>query len=106
MGVDHKISNTKINQFSQNVVTIEIVDKKLSFFSKLCFAMAGMPYHMYFCAVSVFVTVFLLETADLPPAKLIYILFISRIIDALTDPIYGFLVNSTKLTKYGRMKPW
>ena len=31
---------------------------------------------------------------------------ISRIIDAVTDPIYGLIVNKTKVTRFGKMKPW
>ena len=26
--------------------------------------------------------------------------------DAITDPIYGYWVNRTKVTKYGKLKPW
>jgi hypothetical protein len=37
--------------------------------TKLIFAIAGAPYQMFFSAISVFSTVFLLEVANLPPAK-------------------------------------
>lgn len=79
---------------------------RLSFFAKFCFAIAGLPYQMYFCAISVFTTVFLLEVAKIPPNQTTYILFVSRIIDAITDPLYGFFINKTKPTKYGRLRPW
>ena len=26
--------------------------------------------------------------------------------DAITDPIYGFLINLTPPTRYGKFKPW
>lgn len=81
-------------------------ETELTLWSKICFASAGVPYQMYFSAISVFANVFLLEKAQLKPDKIGYILFISRIIDAITDPIYGYFVNKTKPTKYGRMKPW
>lgn len=50
----------------------------LSTFTKVCFAAAGLPYQVYFCVFAVFLTVFLLDKAHLPPAKSTYILFISR----------------------------
>ena len=81
-------------------------EQELSFGSKICFGIAGLPYQLYYCAISVFATVFLLEVAKMPPVKSSYILFVSRFMDAITDPLYGFLVNRTKITKYGRLKPW
>lgn len=134
--------NRQIKEFSNggvlvtdsNELVIEILKPKsdLSLKAKLCFAAAGLPFQMYFCAISIFVTVFLLDRAKLSPEKSTYVLFISRyvivfspysivyylsytnchpflferIIDAITDPIYGYFVNDTKFTKYGKMKPW
>jgi hypothetical protein len=43
--------------------------QELSVWKKVCFAMAGLTYQMYFCAVSVFAVVFLLNSAKLPPLK-------------------------------------
>jgi Na+/melibiose symporter-like transporter len=79
---------------------------ELSFLSKVCFALPGLTYQMYFCAIGVFVTIFLLEKAKIGPEKVTFILFTSRIIDAISDPIYGFFVDATKVTKYGKLKPW
>ena len=52
---------------------------ELTVFDKICFALAGLPYQMYFCAISVFVNVFLLERAKLSPSYTSYVLFISRL---------------------------
>lgn len=35
-----------------------------------------------------------------------YIVFVSRAIDAITDPLYGFIIDRTKTTRFGKMKPW
>lgn len=43
--------------------------RELSMFTKICFAMSGLTYQMYFCAISVYATVFLLNSAGLPPTK-------------------------------------
>lgn len=52
--------------------------KEFSFWSKMCFGIAGAPYQMYFSAISVFTTVFLLEKAQVPPGKVTWIIFVSR----------------------------
>lgn len=54
------------------------VREEFSFWSKMCFAIAGAPYQMYFSALSVFSTVFLLEKAMVPPGKVTWIIFVSR----------------------------
>lgn len=117
---DVNIINIKPSSKKNIETTIE---NDLTRFQKICFGLAGLPYQAYFCAIGVFTTVFLLNNACLPPNKTTYfnftvvffnkifvfnryILFISRITDALTDPIYGLLVNKTKLTRFGKMKPW
>jgi len=108
--------NSEINDVDRGATSSSQVDLKLTksettieplpLISKLSFALAGMPYQMFFCAIGVFSNVFLLETAKIPPEKTLYILFISRIIDAVTDPIYGFLVNKSPVTRFGKMRPW
>ena len=45
-------------------------DNELTLFQKLCFAVAGLPYQVYFCVIGVFSTVYLLEYARLPPSKI------------------------------------
>lgn len=59
---------------------VQVVEKEpeLLLWPKICFAFAGMPYQIYFTAISVFLNVFLLEKAGLPPGKAALILFISR----------------------------
>lgn len=110
------LESSEINDIDRGVTGSSQVDLKLAksetaieplpLISKLSFALAGLPYQMFFCAIGVFSNVFLLETAKLPPEKTLYVLFISRIIDAVTDPIYGFLVNKSPVTRFGKMKPW
>jgi len=76
----------KINEYNNglladsNELVIEIVRPKsdLSVWHKICFGIAGLPFQMYFCVISTFVNVFLLNKAQLTPDKVLYILFISR----------------------------
>ena len=57
---------------------------KLSLFTKICFASAGLPFQTYSCAISILLNVFLLERAGMKAEKTIYIFFVPRLIDALT----------------------
>ncbi|RNA28597.1 sodium-dependent lysophosphatidylcholine symporter 1 [Brachionus plicatilis] len=79
---------------------------EMKFYQRFFFGLAGLPFQVYFCAIGVFTTVYLLNKAGLPPEKTTYILFTSRIIDAITDPIYGYLVEKSRVTRFGKMKPW
>jgi Na+/melibiose symporter-like transporter len=97
-------SNTNKKDLLSNSNIID--NEPLPLISKISFSLAGIPFRMVFCAIGVFTNVFLLETAKLPPEKTLYVLFVSRIVDAITDPIYAYLVNKSPITRYGKMKPW
>ena len=72
------VSNDLSTQFPGHM-EIGIEKSRLKFLTKISFALAGMPYQMTFCAISIFTQIFLLETAELPPQKVLYIIFISRL---------------------------
>ena len=72
----NEIQVDNVNQVSTENETK--ITKEITVFEKICFSVAGLPYQMYFCAVSVFVTVFLLERAKLSATYTSYVLFISR----------------------------
>ncbi len=63
-------------------------ENQLSVWTKLCFAMGGMPYQMFFSAIGIFAQIFFLEVAELPPGKIIFVLFVSRFIVASFFLIY------------------
>lgn len=47
----------------------------ISWFEKVCFAIAGMSFQIQFCALGVFSSVFLLNIAKLPPEKNMFRIF-------------------------------
>ena len=59
-----------------------------------------------FSAIGVYSAKFLLDEAKIPARYTSVILFVSRAIDAITDPIYGHFLNLTPVTRFGKMKPW
>ena len=95
----------------ENNVTIENHDEKESddnftWFNTLCFSLAGMPFHLMYTAISVFGNKFLLDVLKIDAKLTSVVLFVSRAIDAISDPIYGYLINQTPITRFGKMKPW
>lgn len=74
--------------------------------SILSFTVAGLPFQLMYSAISVFATKFLLDVAQIDAKYTSIILFTSRAVDAFKDPIIGYLVNITPITKWGKMKPW
>lgn len=84
----------------------DVDDKSVTWFNIFCFAFAGLTFQCMFSANSVFATKFILDEAKISAKYSSVILFISRAIDAITDPIYGHFVNVTPMTRFGKLKPW
>ncbi len=82
----------------------EIVSKQ----TKYVYAMSGMGRDMMYALYANFLLVFLTDALGLPNAQLIAvgtIIAVSRIWDAINDPMMGTIVDNTK-SKYGKFKPW
>ncbi|XP_033126139.1 sodium-dependent lysophosphatidylcholine symporter 1-like [Anneissia japonica] len=79
--------------------------KKLTVYNKLCFGVGGMPYQLTNTVIGFYISVFLLETAGVPPQYASVIILSGRLWDAFTDPIIGLLVTKTD-TRFGKLKPW
>lgn len=78
---------------------------RLSLWRRFAFGIGGIPMQLMQNINGFFLTLFLLETAELKPSYLSAILLASRIMDAITDPITGYLVLKTN-TKFGQKRPW
>jgi Na+/melibiose symporter-like transporter len=81
-------------------------DDKFTWFNIICFSLAGLPFQLMYTAISVFGNKFLLDVLKIESEYTSVVLFVSRAIDAITDPIYGYLINMTPITRFGKMKPW
>ncbi|XP_072046349.1 sodium-dependent lysophosphatidylcholine symporter 1-B-like [Amphiura filiformis] len=67
--------------------------------------MGGAPYELTNTVIGFYISIFLLETAKIPPVYTSLIVFIGRIWDGVSDPIVAYLVSRTN-SKYGVLKPW
>ena len=112
-GIQVSQSTAEFSKFENDVLELEAAVQKTSHdpddftrFNLFCFGIAGMPYQLMFSSISIFATKFLLDNAKIDAKYTSAIIFISRAIDAITDPIYGYFVNKSPITRYGKFKPW
>jgi melibiose permease/lactose/raffinose/galactose permease len=76
--------------------------------TKYVYAMSGMGRDMMYALYANFLIVFLTDALGLPNWQLIAvgtIIAVSRIWDAINDPMMGTIVDNTQ-SKYGKFKPW
>ncbi|CAF3461872.1 unnamed protein product [Rotaria socialis] len=78
---------------------------QLSWLSKIAYASVGLPYSMQLSIIAFYINEFLLDVAKVSPGYNAIILFTSRLIDALTDPIGGYLFSRCSF-RWGKMRPW
>ncbi|XP_061760068.1 LOW QUALITY PROTEIN: sodium-dependent lysophosphatidylcholine symporter 1-like [Nerophis ophidion] len=77
----------------------------ISLTRKLCFAAGGVPYQLTPVAISVSLQIFLLEVAQLEVFSTSMVLLVSRVWDAVTDPLVGYLVSRSRRTPIGKLTP-
>ncbi|CAH1773326.1 unnamed protein product, partial [Owenia fusiformis] len=78
---------------------------QLKLWRKLCFAVGGLPFQMTSNIIGFFISIFLLEVAQVDPYSISIIVLLGKVWDAFTDPLCGFLVSRTN-TRFGRYRPW
>jgi hypothetical protein len=66
----------------ENKIDNNQIDDNFTWFNIICFAAAGMPYHLMHAAIGVYANKFLLDEVKLMPKNTSIILFISGAIDA------------------------
>nr|CDS34941.1 major facilitator superfamily domain containing protein [Hymenolepis microstoma] len=77
----------------------------LPLWRRLAFGVGGIPMQLMQNISGFFLTLFLLEVVDIPPEYISAVLLVSRVVDAFTDPIMGYLVLKTR-SRFGQKRPW
>lgn len=81
------------------------IHHSLPLWRRLAFSVGGIPMQLMQNISGFFLSLFLLEVVDLPPEYLSAVLLVSRVVDAFTDPVMGYLVLKTH-SRFGQKRPW
>nr|XP_025839746.1 major facilitator superfamily domain-containing protein 2B [Vulpes vulpes] len=79
---------------------------QLSFCTKVCYGIGGMPNQVASSATAFYLQLFLLDVAQIPAAQVSLVLFGGKVSGAAADPVAGFFINRSSRTGSGRLMPW
>ncbi|XP_058246112.1 sodium-dependent lysophosphatidylcholine symporter 1-B-like isoform X2 [Hemibagrus wyckioides] len=74
--------------------------------TKLCYAIGGIPYQAMNITLGFSFQIFLLDVVQMEAFYVSLILFVTRVWDAVTDPLIGYLVSKSGRTPIGKLLPW
>lgn len=78
---------------------------KLNLSEKLGYGFGDMGFNLYWTSISVFLAAFYTDVFGLSAAAAGTMLFITKIIDAFTDPAMGAIADRTQ-TRFGKFRPY
>ncbi|MDE6660077.1 MAG: glycoside-pentoside-hexuronide (GPH):cation symporter [Eubacterium sp.] len=78
----------------------------IKFKDKLGYAMGDMGGLLTFSLIGAFQNKFYTDVLHISPAKIMVLIFVARIWDAINDPIWGAFIDSRKPTRHGRFRPY
>nr|XP_035128976.2 sphingosine-1-phosphate transporter MFSD2B isoform X1 [Callithrix jacchus] len=79
---------------------------RLSFCTKVCYGIGGVPNQIASSATAFYLQLFLLDIAQIPAAQVSLVLFGGKVSGAAADPVAGFFINRSRRTGSGRLMPW
>ncbi len=105
----HIDMNMNISEANQEIEPLEIPKtnlRKYTIFHMLVYSFTLIVLLMLQSSLFVFSTKFLLDVAKLPASYASIVTLISRVIDLFSDPVCAYFINKSKISKYGKFKPW
>ncbi len=81
-------------------------DSEFTVFHMVIYGLAATAYWILTNSLVMFSTKFLLDVPKLPASLVSIIVLVSRVVDVISDPVCAYFVNKSRITKYGKMKPW
>lgn len=73
---------------------------------KVAFTFGSIGKNILFWGIGTFLLVFFTDVFGLPPAVVGTLFLVARILDAVNDPIVGYILDHLKPTRWGRFRPW
>lgn len=80
-------------------------NQKLSVMEKLGFGMGDAACGIVYTSVTMFLTYFYTDIYGIPAAAVGIMFLVTRVLDAIVDPIIGLLADRTH-TRWGHFRPW
>lgn len=78
---------------------------RLSLREKMGFALGDLGFNLYWASIASFLAVFYTDVFGIPAAAAGTMFLLTKIIDAITDPIMGAVADRTK-TRWGKFRPY
>lgn len=78
----------------------------IKFKDKIGYAMGDMGGLLTFSLIGAFQNKFYTDVLQISPTKIVVLILVARLWDAINDPIWGAFIDSRKPTKYGRFRPY
>ncbi|MCH5320206.1 MAG: MFS transporter [Eubacterium sp.] len=73
---------------------------------KIGYAMGDMGGLLTFSLIGAFQNKFYTDVLHINPAKIVVLILVARLWDAVNDPIWGAFIDSRKPTRHGRFRPY
>lgn len=78
----------------------------IKFKDKIGYAMGDMGGLLTFSLIGAFQNKFYTDVLHISPAKIVILILVARLWDAINDPIWGAFIDSRKPTKQGKFRPY
>ena len=78
----------------------------IKFKDKIGYAMGDMGGLLTFSLIGAFQNKFYTDVLHINPAKIVVLILVARLWDAINDPIWGAFIDSRKPTRHGRFRPY
>lgn len=78
---------------------------RLSLREKMGFALGDLGFNLYWASIASFLAVFYTDVFGIPAAAAGTMFLVTKIVDAVTDPIMGAVADRTK-TRWGKFRPY
>lgn len=81
------------------------MSEKISFREKFCYGLGDTSFNIFMGFTMMFLTIFYTDVFKLDPIVMGTLFLVTRIIDAISDPLCGMISDRTK-SRFGRYRSW
>jgi sugar (glycoside-pentoside-hexuronide) transporter len=78
---------------------------RLSVPERLSYGLGDFGINLYFIAAMTYLLYFYTDILGLSPQQAAWVMLVARLVDAVTDPVMGLIVERTN-SRFGRLRPW